>query len=439
MQTKVMRRLRDGREVDVGRNRGLRKLCRCSRRHWPKCAHAWFFNFQWNGQHFRFSLDRHVGSRLTKAEAESEAERLRTAIRAGDIEWNARSSPPAPGPEPTAEPQAPMTFAQFADEWEVGRGCQLVRPRDNTYRLNLIKAFVMPGTSPPLTFGDKGVADITTGDIESYRHHRREQGRTAVTINHDLKLLRKMFAWGIRERLVVATPFKVGTENVVGLDPESPREERLTSEEAERKLFAAANPHLRGVLVAMLETCCRPGEMLSLQWKDVDLEARELMIRAEKAKTRRSRRLPISTRLLAVLEMRRVDPAGQPFPPHAYVFGNRVGERVRSIRTAWENAREAAGLTGFQLRDLRHEAASRFEEAGVLTTDVSKFLGHRSLSTTTRYLNTTSRRLRMALLRVEQARTAKPDLANSCNGALASHADTSETPVSDSAGKPSVS
>ena len=80
------------------------------------------------------------------------------------------------------------------------------------------------------------------------------------------------------------------------------------------------------------------------------------------------------------------------------MFGNVVGERVKSIRTAWENAREAAGLTGFQLRDLRHEAASRFEEAGVLTTDVSKFLGHRNLSTTTRYLNMTSRRLRMALL-----------------------------------------
>ena len=67
-----------------------------------------------------------------------------------------------------------------------------------------------------------------------------------------------------------------------------------------------------------------------------------------------------------------------------------------------ENAREAAGLKGFQLRDLRHEAASRFEEAGVLTTDVSKFLGQRNLSTTTRYLNTTTRRLRLALLRVSR-------------------------------------
>lgn len=40
------------------------------------------------------------------------------------------------------------------------------------------------------------------------------------------------------------------------------------SGEAERKLFAAASPHLRGVSTAMLETCCRPGEILSLQWQD---------------------------------------------------------------------------------------------------------------------------------------------------------------------------
>jgi integrase len=61
-------------------------------------------------------------------------------------------------------------------------------------------------------------------------------------------------------------------------------------------------------------------------------------------------------------------------------------------------------LETFQLRVLRPEAASRFQGAGVLTSDVSKFLGHPNLSTTTRYLNTTSHRLRMALLRVEEAR-----------------------------------
>ncbi len=433
MQKRGTRRLRDGREVDIGRNDGLRKVCRCARRSWARCPHSWYFNFQWGGELHRFSLDRYVGRTLTPSEAEVEAERLRTAIRAGEFQQGAHR------PQPAKPQQALTTFGQFADDWESRRGYQLVRPRDNTYRLTLIKAFVLPGTEPPMSFGEKPVADITTGDIEAYRHHRRTQKLSPVTINHDLKLLRKMFAWGIRERLMTSTPFKVGSENVVRLDPESPREERLTSETAERMLFEAANPHLRAVLIAMLETCCRPGEILSLQWRDVDLESRELTIRAEKAKTRRSRRLPISSRLLAVLEMRRLDQAGKPFAPEAYVFGNVVGERVKSIRTAWENARDAAGLTGFQLRDLRHEAASRFEEAGVLTTDVSKFLGHRNLSTTTRYLNTTSRRLRMALLRVEQSRANSESLANSCKEPLENSPQTDDALTSSMPGKPLVS
>jgi len=434
MNTRGTRRLRDGREVDIGRNDGLRKVCCCGRHKWAKCPHPWHFSFQWEGEHYRFSLDRHVGKKLTKSEADIEAERLRTAIRAGEFQAaQARAQQPKP------QQDLLTTFRQFADDWRARRGYQLVNPGDNDCRLKLICAFVLPGTEPPMTFGDKPVAEITTGDIEAYRHHRRMQKRSAVTINHDLKLLRKMFTWGVRERLLTGTPFKVNGEAVIRLDPESPREERLTDAEAERKLFEAAPPHVRGVIVAMLETCCRPGEILSLQWQDVDFEARELTIRAEKAKTRRVRRLPISNRLFAVLEMRRLDPSGKAFPPEAYVFGNRLGERIKSIRRAWESAREAAGLNGFQLRDLRHEAASRFEEAGVLTTDVSRFLGHTSLSTTTRYLNTTSRRLRLALLRVEQAREQSKNLANSCKDASESrpHANDAEASSTPSKSLPS--
>jgi integrase len=32
----------------------------------------------------------------------------------------------------------------------------------------------------------------------------------------------------------------------------------------------------------MLDTACRPGEILSLQWADVSLDRHELTIRAEK-------------------------------------------------------------------------------------------------------------------------------------------------------------
>ncbi len=52
------RRLTDGRTVAVNPNGGLRKICRCPRRGWAKCAHPWHFNFRWDGRDYRFSLDR---------------------------------------------------------------------------------------------------------------------------------------------------------------------------------------------------------------------------------------------------------------------------------------------------------------------------------------------------------------------------------------------
>ena len=136
----------------------------------------------------------------------------------------------------------------------------------------------------------------------------------------------------------------------------------------------------------------------------MNLERRELVIRAEKTKTRTERIIPISGRLLATLEMRKVEPAGKPFRPDAYVFGDALGRRVKSVRTAWKNACEMAGLSGFQLRDLRHEAGSRFEEAGLPITFVSKILGHTNLSTTSRYLNIHRRGLHSAMQKLEQHR-----------------------------------
>ena len=101
-----------------------------------------------------------------------------------------------------------------------------------------------------------------------------------------------------------------------------------------------------------------------------------------------------------------MDPAGEPLPSDAYVFGDAIGRRVKSVRTAWENACERAGLSGLQLRDLRHEAGSRFEEAGVPVTLVSKILGHTNLTTTSRYLNIHLRGLHAAMEKLEAHRPA---------------------------------
>jgi len=87
------------------------------------------------------------------------------------------------------------------------------------------------------------------------------------------------------------------------LEQEISRDWRFEKEADEQKLLDAANPHLRAVLIALLDTAARLGAVLSLQWKDSNLDRRELVIRAEKSKTRTGRIVPISGRLLARLEI----------------------------------------------------------------------------------------------------------------------------------------
>jgi integrase len=373
-----------------------------------KCPHPFHFAFFHRGVPYRFSMDRQAGRPVrTKHEAEELADRWRTDIRHGTF----RSYSCLDAPAAIMLASAPLTFRDAADRWLAdsgkGGGARLVALKDHTYRLNLLCAFLLPGSQPPRTFGTLPFTEVAADDIEAYRQARKAAGRSIVTTNHDLKLLRLIFNWGIRRRLLTETPFRLGHLAEIRLEREEGRNRRLEDDAAERRLLAAAGPHLRDVIVAMLDTACRPGEILSLQWQDVSLTRRELVVRADKTKTRRSRLVPLSARLRGVLEMRRLDPAGDERPPDHYVFGDALGRPIKSVHTAWRNVCATAGLSHFQLRDLRHEAASRFEQAGVPVTTVSRLLGHTNLTTTSTYLNTLRLDLHRAVQTLEAAGFAK--------------------------------
>ena len=65
---------------------GVRKLCTCARPRWPKCPHAWYFNFKpRGGLAYRFCLDDEMDPALPKTRevADATADRIRNEIRAG--------------------------------------------------------------------------------------------------------------------------------------------------------------------------------------------------------------------------------------------------------------------------------------------------------------------------------------------------------------------
>ncbi len=183
-----------------------------------------------------------------------------------------------------------------------------------------------------LAFGQWLVVDITVDTIEQFQRIRLAKGLTAA--NRDLAVLRAMFGWAVRRDHIERTPFKKGTEVIVRLSRETKRRRRLQAGEADR-ISAAAGPRLRAIVEAAIETGCRKVELLSLQWWQPRVE---IFLPSVKTKTKVDRTVPISSRLKAILEMRRNGPDGEDLPPDAYVFGNEVGEPTKSFKRAWQRA-----------------------------------------------------------------------------------------------------
>ena len=214
------------------------------------------------------------------------------------------------------------------------------------------------------------------------------------------------------------------------LSKETARARRLRPAEGnapseEETLLAAAGPCLHALIIAALETGMRRGELLSLQWNQIRWAPKaEIILPAFKTKARKDRRIPISSRMKGVLEMRRLDPSGRAHPSEAFIFGNEVGERVVNFRQAWESvvlkgnglaatwkqgkltAESRKHLKGVDLHfhDLRREAGSRWLEGGVPLQTVRDWLGHANVAQTSTYLATTLQGHHDAMARFEQMR-----------------------------------
>jgi integrase len=409
-------------------NHGLRKVCDCPRRSWAKCPHGWQFNYKpKGGKPYRLSLDKVLGRHVAlKSEAESAAAKLRAAIDDGSF-----------GAEQPAVANLTLTQLLALYDKRYLQAERSASARNLGYQMKVIANTELPyptgGTKP---FGEWLAVDVSTDAIEQYREARRAAG--LATCNRDLSFLRACFSWAVRVAVLERTPFKRNGEAVVRLARELPRSRRLQGDEAARLLAACGTSHLRWTVEAALETAMRRGEITSLQWAqveglDVSADGKTMtwgarpviVITAVKAKTRTERKIPISTRLRAILEGLRLDPNAKPFGGNAYVFGNAVGEQVACFQRAWHRAilkangvrpvyTGTANLTAecrkeleridLHFHDLRREAASRWADAGIPLSIVQRWLGHSNVAQTSTYLSGTPAGEFEALQRYEAQR-----------------------------------
>lgn len=234
-------------------------------------------------------------------------------------------------------------------------------------------------------FGHRVLAEITYEDVVDYRDKRfatitrRGNARSVAQVNRELSILRSVFNYAKRRRLIAHSPFEQG-ESLISLADETRRDRILTFDEEKRLLAAIsdrARSYLEPLILLAIDTGLRKGEILQLRWSDVDLTKRFISIRSTTTKTQRARMVPLTSRVVARLtEMQAASESESLFPD------------LKDFHKGFEATVERAGLGDLRFHDLRHVATTRMIRAGMPPAEVMKITGHTRFETFARYLNT---------------------------------------------------
>lgn len=167
---------------------------------------------------------------------------------------------------------------------------------------------------------------------------------------------------------------------------------RFLSDDERANLLEACkvsdNDQLFTVVVFALSTGARKGEILGLTLADVDLKRGMAIFRDTKNGDTRSIPLARHIRELLTEQVAKTEALYNGLEEKRetrWLFPRSDGLLPIDIRTAWENARDKAGLEDFRFHDLRHSTASYLAMKGASLVEIAEVLGHRTLQMVRRY------------------------------------------------------
>lgn len=224
------------------------------------------------------------------------------------------------------------------------------------------------------------LSDVSAERIEEYKAERLAEGVESATINHDLRVLRRMMRLAERKQFIARNPFV----QVEFLKPRSARLPHIVTFDEEEKVLRVAVPYIRVLVVLILETGMRSHrEALALRWDAIDFV--NALIRVRESKTRAGiRNIPLSARCKAELLHWR-ERVGPEFSPFVFTNLQTPSQPMKDIRHSWAKALKDAGLEYFWIYNLRHTFASRLSAAGVSDLFVAQMIGHSTPSILQKY------------------------------------------------------
>jgi len=226
---------------------------------------------------------------------------------------------------------------------------------------------------------------LPSSHIEDYISKRRKDGVKNGTINRELTCLKRMYNLAIKWG-----ESRINPAIEIDMLEEPPGRTRFLSEKDAQKLIQNCSMHIKPIVILALNTGMRLGELLTLQWKQVHIDAEtdpyiELGQSLGETKNNKKRFIPLNDDMVALLKQYRDMKFLKRKNPD-YVFASiRTGEPLKSVRKPFEKALRSAGINDFRFHDLRHTFASHYVMNGGDLLSLRDMLGHSNLKMVERY------------------------------------------------------
>ncbi len=332
---------------------------------------AFVLNYHSAGRERRMTIGGYPA--WSAAAARDEAKKLRRLIDQGQ--------------DPLEERQARAKAPTVQSLWEEYERLHLptLSARGQLDQRAMWRDFILPA------FKNTKVANLNAGDIDAL--HARISLTKPIRANRVLEVLRKALNLAIRWSWIernVADNFSRNREES--------RERFLSVQEYDLvldKLDLMPNQKAANVIRLLALTGARRGEVLGMEWSDLDLGTGYWTIPAEKNKARRRKRLPLSPPALALLLS--IKDTG---PIERYVFQSSEGKPMPDLKRPWEWLRRETGFAELRIHDLRHTFASILISQGESLEVIGKLLGHAQYQTTLRYAHLADDPLRRAVAKI---------------------------------------
>ena len=228
---------------------------------------------------------------------------------------------------------------------------------------------------------------ITRDVIDKIADKKLEEGVKPATVNRMLEIVRAILRKAEREWLWLERAPAIRMQN------EDTKRIRWLTQEQASILINELPSHLAELALFSLATGLRKSNVTDLQWSDVDLVKRHVLIHPDQAKTKKAIPVPLNT---AAVEIIRRQLGKHP----EFVFTYK-GDRIIECNTkAWKKALKRAGIENFRWHDLRHTWASWHVQNGTSLQELQQLGGWSSYDMVLRYAHLSSDHLRDAAERV---------------------------------------